>query len=1111
MASSSYPCATSCVCQITRVIDISVSFRRLSKFLAAPEAQILLLDPPQPRPRFSPSLTSSPIPSPVDAASRAAPTATGSPAASLRSALLTSGATASDADPSALGAVSSPAGVSALSSAPLEFGGYLRSFASPQPGAVAIELTSATFKWPAPKAKTDKQACQTSKSAHERRKRGKAKGSPGVKEGQRAIPSHGDGPSPSSSAPTTAPTTAPNSMPPSVAGSVPDLPAAAAAAAAAAARIAAHTEGPHSETDANTRANARLDGNSPPGLPPTLRDISFCLSRGEMLGVAGPVGCGKSSLLSALINEIPRIGGRVALRGSVAFCAQEPWVQNMSLRDNILFGRPWDASLYERVIEVCGLAADLASLPSGDSTEIGERGINLSGGQKARIALARACYQRADIYLLDDVLSAVDAHVATHLVEHCLQGLLREWGATIVLVTHHTIHLADADAVLLLDEAGAVRAYGPPATVLADSAGGGKEGRSRRKGKARIQASNCAASNGEGANDHNRNGAHVDDATRSKLDKRDSRRGDSGDATDAHKRQFNGVEAGDAQAPIPAESSDKVKNGGVNGAKTTNRLIKDEERETGYIKASVWRTYATALGVGALMALVFAYTIGQALTLGSSFWLTQWSADTLHQGSNPWLYVIVYAIISLAACAVIWIRVVLVALACVRAGRRLHEGCVAAVVGSPMSFFDTTPLGRILNRFSTDLQVVDVQLRMTTQAFGLCLFNLIGTLLLVIINAWQILFGLVPLGFAYVYVARYYRSSSRELQRLDSLSKSPIYAAFTETLHGATTIIAFGASERFAEEAKQRLDENLKVGFASAAANRWLSIRLEAIGNSIIAGVAALAVGLHGAATGGPGMTGGAAAVAAGMAGLSLSYAVSLTDFLNWALRMSTTLEMQVGAFGNRWALGIAGPSIDVFSPRVMNQKIIITLYVNHFFWYMSLATWHASYVYMQPTLHWAARLKFTTLHLSQMVNVERLLGYSALAQEETRSAVLGGPAGRGPPPAWPAHGAITFAGAGMRYRPGTPFVLRNFDLSVAGGEKVGLVGRTGAGKSSVLVALFRLVELAEGSISIDGVDIATLPLFVLRQRLAIIPQVWRRHTERFSYGCPCCSFTCHI
>mmetsp|Transcript_28733 Transcript_28733/g.88069 ORF Transcript_28733/g.88069 Transcript_28733/m.88069 type:complete len:891 (-) Transcript_28733:519-3191(-) len=735
-----------------------------------------------------------------------------------------------------------------------------------------------------------------------------------------------------------------------------------------------------------------------------------------MLGVAGPVGCGKSSLLSALINEIPRIGGRVALRGSVAFCAQEPWVQNMSLRDNILFGRPWDASLYERVIEVCGLAADLASLPSGDSTEIGERGINLSGGQKARIALARACYQRADIYLLDDVLSAVDAHVATHLVEHCLQGLLREWGATIVLVTHHTIHLADADAVLLLDEAGAVRAYGPPATVLADSAGGGKEGRSRRKGKARIQASNCAASNGEGANDHNRNGAHVDDATRSKLDKRDSRRGDSGDATDAHKRQFNGVEAGDAQAPIPAESSDKVKNGGVNGAKTTNRLIKDEERETGYIKASVWRTYATALGVGALMALVFAYTIGQALTLGSSFWLTQWSADTLHQGSNPWLYVIVYAIISLAACAVIWIRVVLVALACVRAGRRLHEGCVAAVVGSPMSFFDTTPLGRILNRFSTDLQVVDVQLRMTTQAFGLCLFNLIGTLLLVIINAWQILFGLVPLGFAYVYVARYYRSSSRELQRLDSLSKSPIYAAFTETLHGATTIIAFGASERFAEEAKQRLDENLKVGFASAAANRWLSIRLEAIGNSIIAGVAALAVGLHGAATGGPGMTGGAAAVAAGMAGLSLSYAVSLTDFLNWALRMSTTLEMQ-------------------------------------------------------------------------MVNVERLLGYSALAQEETRSAVLGGPAGRGPPPAWPAHGAITFAGAGMRYRPGTPFVLRNFDLSVAGGEKVGLVGRTGAGKSSVLVALFRLVELAEGSISIDGVDIATLPLFVLRQRLAIIPQ----------------------
>ncbi|EOD20125.1 hypothetical protein EMIHUDRAFT_242411 [Emiliania huxleyi CCMP1516] len=194
------------------------------------------------------------------------------------------------------------------------------------------------------------------------------------------------------------------------------------------------------------------------------------------------------------------------------------------------------------------------------------------------------------------------------------------------------------------------------------------------------------------------------------------------------------------------------------------------------------------------------------------------------------------------------------------------------------------------------------------RALGLCVFNLIGTLLLVVANAWQISFGLLPLGVAYLVVARYYRASSRELQRLDSVSKSPIYAAFSEALQGATSIVAFGATRRFGLEARQRLDANIKVGFATAAANRWLSVRLEAIGNAIIAGVAALAVGLHAAAHA---SGGGGAAMAAGLAGLSLSlslsYAVSLTDFLNWALRMSTTLEMQMVNIVNELASGEGG------------------------------------------------------------------------------------------------------------------------------------------------------------------------------------------------------------
>uniref|UniRef100_A0A7S0JEQ6 ATP-dependent transporter ycf16 n=1 Tax=Calcidiscus leptoporus TaxID=127549 RepID=A0A7S0JEQ6_9EUKA len=322
-----------------------------------------------------------------------------------------------------------------------------------------------------------------------------------------------------------------------------------------------------------------------------------------------------------------------------------------------------------------------------------------------------------------------------------------------------------------------------------------------------------------------------------------------------------------------------------------------------------------------------------------------------------------------------------------------------------MSFFDTNPLGRILNRFSVDQQKIDVQLSPTASQLVMYVFNLTGTLIILTSNSPWIAISLLPLSYLYVKVASFYRSSSRELQRLDSISKSPIYTAFTEAVNGTATIQAFGATDRFAQDNAHKFDYNCRAGFISYAANRWLTVRLEFLSNILLMLTALLSVltfQLSGSAS---------SSAAAAMAGLALSYAPGLSDTLNWLLRQFTTLE-------------------------------------------------------------------------TMMVSIERLVQYARIDPEEVVGRALNKPA-----PDWPARGAISFKDVTMCYREGLPNVLDGMSLEVAPSEKIGIVGRTGAGKSSVLVCLFRLVELKSGLIEIDGEDIYKLPLRQLRSRLAIIPQ----------------------
>eukprot|EP00965_Chrysotila_dentata_P088721 2928942-Pleurochrysis_carterae.AAC.2 len=622
-----------------------------------------------------------------------------------------------------------------------------------------------------------------------------------------------------------------------------------------------------------------------------------------------------------------------------------------------------DEALYARVISACALEADLLALADGDATEIGERGLNLSGGQKARVALARACYARADTYLLDDVLSAVDAEVGQHLMTKCIAGLLREWGATVIFVTHHTHWLHMCDQGVFMSAHGTIEKQGPPSSL------GLPRNASERSLAEKSQSSLSSA------------GAAPSVAPAAKLN-----------------GSVNHKEANKDSAPAPQGKP-----------KERGKLTQAEERERGTVKAAVWLSYFRALGIFALVMMLSVYALSQTLIMGSSWWLGRWAADSYPNISHgePWFYMFVYAGISMIASGMIFVRLLVMVFASLRAARIIHDDALKAVIAAPMAFFDTNPLGRILNRFSVDQQKVDVQLSPTASQLIMYTFNLIGTLVILTGNSPWIAISLIPLSIVYVRVAAYYRESSREMQRLDSISKSPIYTAFTEAVNGTPTIQAFRATERFYDENARKFDYNQRAGFVSYGANRWLTVRLEFLSNILLALTALLSVLTHLLAKG----SDDGSHAAAAMAGLALSYAPGLSETLNWLLRQFTTLE-------------------------------------------------------------------------TMMVSIERLAQYSGIKAEETQPHAVTSTADE-----WPTRGQIKFTAVTMCYRPGLPNVLDDMYLDVAPCEKIGIVGRTGAGKSSVLVCLFRLVELKSGTIEIDGRDIARMPLKELRSRLSIIPQ----------------------
>ncbi|KAG5855049.1 hypothetical protein ANANG_G00044780 [Anguilla anguilla] len=700
-----------------------------------------------------------------------------------------------------------------------------------------------------------------------------------------------------------------------------------------------------------------------------LHNLNFTIKKGFLVAVVGKVGSGKSSLLAAITGELTRCQGRVYVQGmenGFGLVAQEPWIQHATVRDNILFGKKFNSSFYNSVIEACALTSDINILPEGDGTEVGENGVTLSGGQKARLAFARAIYMEKGIYLLDDPLASVDGDVAHHLLEKCILGILKH--TTRIICTHRIEFLDRADMVILMD-GGTIIKTGTPEEILP---------------MVEVVPKNW---------------------------KNDSNRKDKDES----------------QQEQPQDHDTLV-----------DCTMDQEQKQMGVVAWRVYKSYRLAVGSCLTFFILISLLLMQASKNASDWWLSHWisqlksgnnishsvllnrdlsylllfspsgliypvtlveTASKANITSDIKFYLTVYGSIAAANSLFTAARAFLFAHGTICAATVIHNRLLDRVLKATVSFFDTTPFGCIVSRFSSDLYSIDDTLPFILNILLANIFSLLGMLVVISWGLPWILLLLLPLGGLYYHIQHFYRHTSRELKRFYSLTLSPIYTHFSETLTGISTIRASGNTTRFEEENENRLERNQRCLFASNAAMQWLDIRLQMIGVAVVTGISVIAVIQHQTRSVNPGLV-----------GLLLSYALSVTNLLSGLIFSFTQTE-------------------------------------------------------------------------TQMVSVERTEEYSTDIPVEPQLGTLE------VSHSWPEQAQIEFRGAVLTYRPGLPNALDGVSMLIRPGEKVGIVGRTGSGKSSLFLALFRMVELSGGHILVDQVDITQIGLASLRSKLAIIPQ----------------------
>mmetsp|Transcript_38878 Transcript_38878/g.72193 ORF Transcript_38878/g.72193 Transcript_38878/m.72193 type:complete len:1375 (-) Transcript_38878:86-4210(-) len=568
----------------------------------------------------------------------------------------------------------------------------------------------------------------------------------------------------------------------------------------------------------------------------SLRDISVVGEAGQLCAVVGKVGSGKSSLLSALLSEMPKRSGEVTMKGSIAYCAQVPWIQNATVRDNILFGSPMDEERYDEVINMCALGTDCESLPAGDLTEIGEKGVTLSGGQKARIALARACYRRADVYLLDDVLSAVDAETGAWLFELCIKELLNR-KCLVILATNAVHFLKDVDAVWVL-KAGSVIEQGTFDELRA------KEGGELNELLSLVAIQDAPA---------------VPEAPLVKP-----RTSLISEAVRKSRGRFS----------VSSVKTDEK--AGILGVK--------EARAEGSVSWKVWYFYFVTCPGGFCIPLtvLLCSIVGQASKNFFEYWLSYWTTESV-KGENKDHYFIVYGVLGIVACIFQLCRSISLAEMILLNGRRLHDLLLGAVMRAMMSFFDTTLTGRIMNRFSKDMDSMDNRLQMCLPAFMLLFMEILGIGLTIGLNMPLFFVFLIPMLMFYWDVSRRFRPLNRDLQRLESTSRSPLFSLFSETLHGSSTVRAYGEVHRFLSQSDVIIDSSNRAFYAIHTSNRWLQLRLEAVGMVLL--IAVLGFALEGRSSGN---------ADPGIVALALFYVITIGGILNFTIRMLTETEARM-------------------------------------------------------------------------------------------------------------------------------------------------------------------------------------------------------------------------
>ncbi|KAJ3417589.1 Canalicular multispecific organic anion transporter 2 [Chytridiales sp. JEL 0842] len=672
----------------------------------------------------------------------------------------------------------------------------------------------------------------------------------------------------------------------------------------------------------------------------TLQNINIHIKKGSLTAIIGSVGSGKSSLLQALVGEMRRVQGDVTLRGSMGWCPQAAWIFNATVKDNILFGQPYDEKKYMEVLKKCALESDLKILPAGDQTEIGERGINLSGGQKQRVSLARALYFSADIILLDDPLSAVDAHVSRFLFDNCIKGALSD--KTRLLVTHQLHFLPQVDRVILLD-AGRVVEDGTFEELMSNPDGELKKMMDEFGGME--------------AKDDDEDTANTSD-TQTNLVSAD------GSVSKPDEKHLEEFKTDLSRSKLNLEDSHN---------EPKDKLITIEERQVGAVSANTLWMYIK-LGGGLKMAFLIlgSALLAQIAKIVTDKWLADWSYNRYPVSTG--VYQGVYVALGFAQGIFLLIFSFALVYTGLWASQRMHDDAIESVFRAPLSFFDTTPLGRLITRYA----------------------------------------------------------------------QQSLFVSTNQSL----------------------LDRNGRMYYCAILLPCWLAMRLEAV-SSILVFLAAIFAVVNRYNT------------APGLAGLTISYAMNISSVFNWCVRQMATLEQDLNSIERLCFL-----IHDIDQEQVLVKKPDDALKGGN----GKDDDGKGGNYEDAPKAEKKQFLKKLGISRKKERHTDMNKSDYPLNLAESTSDTTA-PSKLHPPPEWPTQGHIIFDKVCMRYRPHLPLVLKELNLTIPAGYKVGIVGRTGAGKSSLIASLLRLSENASGTTTLDGMDISTVPIRLLRSRVAVIPQ----------------------